>query len=604
MYLTVQAVIESPKNKKMKHLYNRLHTSKTQFIFHERGTDAHVDNITDVLTERTQVAELTEERIHELAHQFAELLTTNEDFAAAFEIAVGEQLQAEQVDTWINDVEAHLISTSASTERAVERGMETPGQEPSGVAMPLSNEEFDEIYDNLDPSVDIPDDMRADIEAYVLHNLETSADPDDAENTERLDTEEINRLAESMIINQAIFLKTVEFGEVTLNGDPINEAREEDPEAERVSDVARRISEAFDHVSPQMLMRAMAGNHEGFGVNEEGEATAITEDSIRELAESLNGTGAEIDEALQAEGLTPGTPAYQQAYNQRMNQAVERMRLQDVESLADLIQLFLQFINPEQFEEEGGPFDDNGRPLGTTTPRGNYRPRGIETDGNHVPSISLHPDFYGDQLKEDFADLPENFHDTADLITQDSKWGPNTLKENLESGADINGWRLAVMRNAVNSYRYNKDFSAEKPFFANDLGTYRALIYYPGEGTTDVPCYGGSGGISNVSESHGSPLGSFNFSNATDRGSHRYGWSATVNGMEPMRSNYRTDYDEGPNIDPGAGNTNSAGRAILMHGANGRTWGCWGIPREEAIKLGQVIQEKGGGNGEAFVSTG
>jgi hypothetical protein len=286
-----------------------------------------------------------------------------------------------------------------------------------------------------------------------------------------------------------------------------------------------------------------------------------------------------------------------------MNQAVERMRLEDVETLGDLILLLMQYLNPEQYEEEGGPFDENGRPLGTTTPRGDYRPRGLENVAGHVENITLNPEFYGEELMESFAALPPEYHETANTITAGSEWGTGTLTENLENAESINGWRKAVMRNAVNSHRYGQDFSADKPFLANDLGTYRAVIYYPGEGSIAVPCYGGSGGISNVSESHGSPLGSFHFSNATDRGSHRYGWSATFNGMEPMRSNYRTDYDQGPNIDPGAGNANSAGRAILMHGANGRTWGCWGIPRDEAIRFGQVIQQRGGGNGEAFVST-
>ena len=584
----------------MKFILNRQQDLKTRFLFHETGTDDHIDNIADELRNRTEQVDLSETEIHELAHRFAKLVTENENFAAAFQAALGEQVEAAEVDTWVQTLETHL-EASSGTKRATERALAAPNdeKEPSGVAIPLTAAEFETIYNNLDTNIDIPEEMKADIQGYVLHNLETSANPDDNDNTERLDQEEIDSQAQVMIENHAIYLKTLAFGNTQIDGTPMPADPEENTES--IGDITRRVSKEFDHVSPTMLMRAMASNHEGFGLNEDGEPIPLTEDSIRELAEQLNQTGETIDRELQAQGLTPGTPEYRQAYNDRMNNTINS--LSDVKTLGDLLQLLLRWAYPERYGDEGGPFDSNGRPLGTALPQGNYRPRGLENVEGHVENITLNPEFYGQELIEEFSQLPEQYITAANTITEDAEWGTGTLSENLESGGDINGWRLAVMRNAVNAHRYGQDFSADKPFLANDLGTYRAVIYYPGEGSIAVPCYGGSGGISNVSESHGSPLGSFHFSNATDRGSHRYGWSSTVNGMEPMRDNYRTDYDQGPNIDPGSGNANSAGRAILMHGSNGRTWGCWGIPRDEAIRFGQVLQQRGGGNGEAFVST-
>lgn len=575
----------------MKYLYNRSQVFKTRFIYQEISgrNEAYAETIDNLTTpDVTFTDEVIEEALGRLA-PFLENITPA-DLALACDGVDFTNVQG--VDGLTSTIETCLEDFDPAAARAAERATAAPNDEtePSGVAIPLTSEEFDEIYDNLESGVHIPDSMRADIQAYVLSNLETSANPDDEANTEQLDQTEIDRLAETMITNHAIFLRTVEFGETQLDGTSITDAREDDPDAESVSDVAHRISGEFDHVSPAMLMRAMAGNHEGFGVDENGESTPITEDAIRELAESLNETGAEIDEELQEQGYTPGTPEYRQAYNQRMNQAVERMRLQDVETLGDLIRLFLQYAFPEQFEEEGGPFDANGRPLGTATPRGSTRSRGsVESLAGHPGTINLNPEFYGPDMIAQYEALPENYRQAVEQITE---------------GWD-EGWQLPVIRHAINAHRYGQPFSANRPFFANDLGTQRAVIYIPGEAPIEVPCHGGSGGISNVSESHGSPLGSFNFTpgDVAFLPNHRYRARATVHGFEPMRENFRTSYEQGGNIDPSAGNDNSAGRAILMHGSNGTTWGCWGIPQETAVAFARAIEQYGGASGEAFVST-
>lgn len=559
----------------MKHLFNRQQHFNTQFLYHERGTDDHVDNIREVLQERTAEAKLSEAEIHDYAHKFARLIAKNEDFAAAFVTALGEEVEAHEVGTWVNTLETHL---------EIERHEDG---EPSSVRIPLSTEEFNKIYDSREGDAHIPDQMRPEIESYVLHNLETSATPDNTANTTRLSDEDIETSARVMIENQAIFLKITKFGQTQLDGTPV--PSDPEAEAESVSDVARRVSGEFEHVSPDMLMRAMAGNHKGFGMNE-AVPKDLTEEGIRDLAKQLNTTGEEIDTDLRARGLTPGTPAYQQAYTQRMNDTINS--LSDVKTLGDLLKLFLRHMYPEQYGQNGGPFDSNGRPLGTTVPNGSTRSRGsMENIEGHPGEIHLNPAFYGEEMIAQYEALPESSRKAVETITE---------------GWD-DGWKLPVMRNAINSQRYGQVFSADRPFFANDLGTKRALIYIPGEGTIKTTCFGGSGGISNVSESHGSPLGSFNFkaSDVAYLPNHRYRARATVHGMEPMRQNFRTSYEQGGNIDPSAGNSNSAGRAILMHGSSGTTWGCWGIPQEHAVKFAQAIQAGNppGANGEAFVST-
>lgn len=496
---------------------------------------------------------------------------------------------------------------------------------------------FETVYGDYESAINIPEEFMSaeDIQSQILDLAFHTID------TEDKSLEELNEEIERIRLRvQSYGRQSVETGEILPPGDTqtptvadalydvVEENYEPTPEIQALIDQAETLAEqaedADDPAEAERLRAEAAAAAERARRAQEAHRRAQTSTLAGLLAQTEGELFAEdggaptpnlenlqsfFDGVMEARGIDPNidpstisNPIARAVYQQMPPGAApeEGFQWSDPPTLADLWRWLMDFIYGE---DEDAPTDEWGRPLGNAVPRGNYRPRGLENVEGHVPNITLNPEFYGEQLMEDFARLPQSYHDAADEITTGTSWGPGSLSEDLESGGDINGWRLAVMRNAVNSHRYGQDFSANKPFFANDLGTYRALIYYPGEGTVEVPCYGGSGGISNVSESHGSPLGSFHFTNATDRGSHRYGWSATVNGMEPMRESYRTDYDQGPNIDPGSGNSNSAGRAILMHGANGRTWGCWGIPRDEAIRFGQVVQQRGGGNGEAFVST-
>lgn len=505
---------------------------------------------------------------------------------------------AERVDALLESDRAE-----AAQRRAVERSIEA-GREASSVIIPLTAAEFGTIYESLETTVHIPDEMRTEIESYVLHNLETSANPEDETSTERLSITEIHTRAIIMIENHAIFLKTTQFSERQIDGTLLPTDAESREGVESISDIAHRVAGEFEHVSPTMLLRAMAGNHENFGLNNEGEPVNFNEESIRELARRLNQTGERVAADLQTQGLTPGTPEFQQAYQGRMTQIAEESG--EIRTLGDLIRLLLRFIYPERYPQDGtqgGPFDSNGRPLETAVPRGNTQGAEIATD--HRENINLNSEYYGEALVSEFRALPDNVIQAAETITTPNMWGSGNIRE--DAPAAISGWKLAVMRNAVNSNRYGQIFSANRPFFANDLAARRALIYLPGEGQPlATVCQAGSGGVSNVNNSHGSPVGSFYFQpgDVVHHGnSHRYRSQATVHGMEPMRADYRTDYAQGSNIDPSSGNANSASRAILMHGATGGTWGCWGIPPQNAEIFARAIQSGGGANGEAFLST-
>lgn len=602
----------------MKFLQNRPHRLNTRFLHHETGSDERVDSIAEELRSRTEKVGLSDQEIHDLAHIFADLLENNENFATAFEEAIGEEVDPDEVDTWQTELEAYFRSDG---EVGVER-LETEETEESKIQIPLTTEEFDDIYKNLDTSIHIPDELWPEIEAYILHNLETSADPEDEDNTERLTMEQITKKAEEDIESYAIFLKAQKFydteleggGQVHLDGSPVTEDKPlEDDETGFPETVGNRIDQVAEEtgVDKQALLQAMAGNVGGFGLDDEGHPLDITPDSIGDLATRMK----EARETVKASGVDPESPQGQAMfYNQAFPPGQDEPDLWEAMASGNLKEFLkaLLYYMFKSAQNDEVPTDSSGRPLGVATPNGNYE--AATNSPNHVENTKLNENFYGAEMVAEFRKLPEADQKAAAEITEDGAWGPGDL-ESSEAGK-ISGWKLAVMRHAVTRKEQNQPpLTADKPFFANDLALRRAIIYIPGRagGPILTTCVGGSGknglGISNVSGSNGSPLGSFYFKPETVRDRRadkpRYAWSASVHGMEPMDKSFRVSHEEGANIDPSSGNTNTAGRAVLMHGVNDgarSTWGCWGVPRPVAEDFAAAIKEKGGANGEAFLS--
>jgi len=629
----------------MKNLFNRQQSFNTRFIFHETS-DPRVDSIESTIRTRATQAELSDEDIHDLAHQFAEMIPDDMDFSTIFTETLGENLENDEIDTWINSIETRLREESR-----------TEG-EPSKVGVPITAEQFDEVFSEWDseivlPENVLPENLQADIRDLAIATIEG-----EGKTPEQLETE-----IQRFIDRERTSLRVQSFGVTRLdNGEIITKEDLQDPEnaPESVADAIRRIigedfepsaavqtliDEAEDlaeqadaaegdeairlraeavaaarraerarqenlSLETDVIAGLIAEGHGGFGQDDAGNAFPLTEDGIRDF----------YSQALAARNLSPDTPAAE-VENPVARSIYESMtgpgssvpnnapESSEIRTLGDLLRWLIAFVNGDTDEngniinQNGGstPTDEWGRPMATSTPRGNTRSgeivSNIEGDPNN---ISLNPEFYGEEMIAEYEALPESYRETVETITGERPpW--------------TEGWALPVMRHAITAHRHGQPFDSNRPFFANDLGTFTALIYIPGEGTVYTTSVGGSGrngggGISNVDGSYGSPLGSFNFSpsDVAYLPNHRYRARATVHGFEPMREQFRVQREVGSNVDPSAGNTNTAGRAVLMHGVNpgaGSTWGCWGVPQDVAVRFAQAIEQHGGASGEAFVST-
>ncbi len=487
-------------------------------------------------------------------------------------------LSDEEIQTEVSRMITDEITYHKTLKSIVEG---TEGKEPSSVEVPLTQEKFDEIWAKRqkesqetkagETSIFIPEEFKNDIGRYVIHMLETKD----------LSDKDIETKTRKLIEEYATFLKINELNEIDLEtGERATESTEK-----TLQKALEEIAKA-NNIDPQILYRAIAINYEGFGLDNSRNPLAYNKEEYLKNAEAL---AKKLKEKLGE--VAKSNPNIDTTTPQGQAEALNLMGGapgQNGEfSLLDLFKLFKDIANLGKPGSKAT--DSSGNPLSVANPRGNtHSPGSMRNIEGHPGSINLNSEFYGEEMKAQYEALPQNYKDAVEKITE---------------GWD-EGWSLPVMRHAINAHKQGKPFSADRPFFANDLGTQRALIYIPGKGSIQTKCHGGSGGISNVPKSHGSPLGSFYFQpgDVAFLPNHRYAARATVHGMEPMTQSYKTSYEQGGNIDPAAGNTNTAGRAILMHGSNGTTWGCWGIPKEHAVTFAQAIQEFGGANGEAFVS--
>lgn len=681
----------------MKQIYNQQQPFKKSLLFHEVGSDQHIDGIAEAIRSRTETAELSDDDIHDLAHRFAELVTTNEAFAAAFEEAIGE-LAAGEVETWAQTLEAHLRTEAEQYEmllvEVIDEYPDLPSdptyrQELQNLAItnidftPENRAEAQEALQTLiersqqienvigtyESDIQVPEalltedfqtelrtmalqsidfdqseaEVTAEVEAYVdaaLLRLRTNhfnqevvgtgeiVDPENPEgeptvaDTLRRIIEEDYEPSERIqgLLDDAETLRdqaeTLRAELVGANGADAERIREELAEIEATIATAEEARDEEREQELTIIAGLMAGHTGGFGLDDDGNLVPLTEDSMREFYEDSR-TARDLPADTDPETIT--SPVTRDLFNQMPPAGTDSEGFQWSEppTLADLFRWLREFIYGGEEEDDGpngsrgaAPTDQWGNPLPNSVPRGNTR--AAENSPNHVPGISLNEAFYGPEMVAEFRSLPDSYHQAAQAITaNESSWGEGDIMDG--DPESISGWKLSVMRHAINAQERGIPFSADRPFFANDLATRRALIYYPGGQVRETTCVGGSGrdgqgGISNVNNSYGSPLGSFQFRPETAHRNNNHAYyraQATVEGFEPMRDSFRVHHEQGGNIDPSSGNTNSADRAILMHGVRegqGSTWGCWGVPGDVAIEFADAIDRHGGANGEAFVS--
>ncbi len=167
-------------------------------------------------------------------------------------------------------------------------------------------------------------------------------------------------------------------------------------------------------------------------------------------------------------------------------------------------------------------------------------------------------------------------------------------------------WDAIVCRNAIK----NPDFSANKPFIAQNLTYKTAAIYYPwDEKVTIIPVNHWSwiwwiGAVSNVSWSHWTSLWS---KELIAQWWGKYQFRLVVKWLEPLVAKFRFDRGEAMEHDPAEfGNSNDEARVIRIHETstwNKNTRGCTGMSSWDAQKLYSAIKNAWWWAQETFVST-
>lgn len=193
-----------------------------------------------------------------------------------------------------------------------------------------------------------------------------------------------------------------------------------------------------------------------------------------------------------------------------------------------------------------------------------------------------------------------------------NKYNIDTVPENKKEdvlkiiSAMPEWWDAIVCRNAIK----NPDFSASKPFIAQNLTYKTAAIYYPwDESATIIPINHWAWiwwiwEVSNVNWSHWTSLWS---KELVAQWGGKYQFRLVVKGLEPLVAKFKFNRWEAMKHDPADfWNSNDESRVIRIHetkDSHRTTWGCSWLSNWDAQKLYSAIKRSWWGAQETFVST-
>lgn len=460
----------------------------------------------------------------------------------------------------------------------------------SEVQSPISPELYTELQGNLDINMYVPEGLEAEIMSEVIANLET----------EWLTPEEVQTQLEGMYTEVATRLKIREFESMSLADR--TRILEWDEDTLSIGDEITRISQETG-IDRDLLARAMAQNFQNFGIGEDG--TPLNE-VWEQLTGSITSLAGTIQQQLEEYRRENPDAEYDMSDPQQVRDFYEAALWSDV--VSSLGEDSTISTGPTQsYTPSYAPSSParTGIPASPTGP--GYSSEWLSEWGEaHVWTIELNPEFYGQQLVNDFNELeqrsPEVYESALHIIEA----------FDTAAGSEESWWGWPIMRNAVNSVQRWENFSDSRCFLAHDLGTQTSGVYDPRtQQVTFIPSRHGRG-IGNVPESYTTPLGSFtmqnthmNNPNGRSQG-QRYNYCLSVHGMEPMRQDMVVrDRAEARSYDPSVWNENSNGRAILIHDGLRTTLGCSGYTTEWARLIAESVRAGWGEwNFEVFISTG